>query len=476
MKILSSILAGLVGTVLGKEISLTDSNFEKEMKKYDLALVKFYAPWCGHCKRMAPEFEKAAVKLANNDPPVQLVNVDCTDPGKDTCSKFGVSGYPTLKTFRNGGNAADYEGGRTENEMVKYMAERAGPASYEIKDSAKFDKLKSGAEPVVVGFFESESADGAKNYKDAAEALRGKVKFAHTYSADVAKSAEIELGNMVLYRPSKMKSKFEEQAVVYETKKWTVGLIKNWVKSNAAGLAPVLDPKGMEDQGFPLVLSIFSVDYELDPKGTQYWRNRVMKIATEFKDDKSKVKFAVASKDSWAGFLNEVGLTWTKEPLVVAFDDKDTKFVMEEKFTTDGAALREFVTKFNKGLLTPHLKTEAEPAEQGANKKLTASNFKKFVDGSKDAFVKFYAPWCGHCKTMAPKWEEFAKEHDSDDSVVIGDFDATANDVPAGFEVKGFPTLYWIPKGGEPVQYQGGREAKDFNAHLKKNRSAKDEL
>lgn len=76
---------------------------------------------------------------------------------------------------------------------------------------------------------------------------------------------------------------------------------------------------------------------------------------------------------------------------------------------------------------------------------------------------------------MAPKWEEFAKNEENS-GAVIGDFDATANDVPAGFDVQGFPTLYWIPKGGDPVKYQGGREVKDFTDYLKKHASAKDEL
>lgn len=50
--------------------------------------------------------------MRTDDPPVALVNVDCPEAGKDTCSKFGVSGYPTLKIFKNGEVSQDYNGPR----------------------------------------------------------------------------------------------------------------------------------------------------------------------------------------------------------------------------------------------------------------------------------------------------------------------------------------------------------------------------
>ena len=81
---------------------LPPQSFLSTLSLFLLFSVMFYAPWCGHCKRMKPEFEKAASILEENDPPVNLVKVDCTESGKDTCGKFGVSGYPTLKIFRGG--------------------------------------------------------------------------------------------------------------------------------------------------------------------------------------------------------------------------------------------------------------------------------------------------------------------------------------------------------------------------------------
>jgi protein disulfide isomerase family A protein 3 len=89
--------------------------------------------------------------------------------------------------------------------------------------------------------------------------------------------------------------------------------------------------------------------------------------------------------------------------------------------------------------LEQYLKSEPVPASNNEPVKVVvAKNFDDIVnDESRDVLIEFYAPWCGHCKTLAPKYDELATKLKAESGITIAKMDATANDVPSTYDVKG---------------------------------------
>ncbi|CAA0816773.1 Protein disulfide-isomerase like 2-1 [Striga hermonthica] len=106
-------------------VVLTKENFEKEVGHDRRALVEFYAPWCGHSKKLAPEYEKLgeSFKKAKS---VLIGKVDCDDQ-ENLCSKYDVSGYPTIKWFpKESLEPKMYEGARTTEALAEFVNNEGG--------------------------------------------------------------------------------------------------------------------------------------------------------------------------------------------------------------------------------------------------------------------------------------------------------------------------------------------------------------
>jgi protein disulfide-isomerase-like protein len=82
---------------------LDTGNFDATIEKYSHTLVEFYAPWCGHCKQLAPAWARAATTLKTEAPGVAVAKVDA-DKERELGERFGVQGFPTIKWFVGGGS------------------------------------------------------------------------------------------------------------------------------------------------------------------------------------------------------------------------------------------------------------------------------------------------------------------------------------------------------------------------------------
>jgi len=124
---LAAVLLCLFALAIASDvIDLDASNFKAYVNSDRSAFVEFFAPWCGHCKKLAPEYEIIATAFKKNTQDVTVGKVDCT-VHQDLCSEHGISGYPTLKFFGKGKSEPEpYSGGRTAKDIIEFINRETG--------------------------------------------------------------------------------------------------------------------------------------------------------------------------------------------------------------------------------------------------------------------------------------------------------------------------------------------------------------
>ncbi|KAL6457538.1 hypothetical protein MHYP_G00345010 [Metynnis hypsauchen] len=455
---------------LSDVVELRDADFDYAAAEHETLLVKFYAPWCGHCKKLAPEFETAAKRLKGI---VTLAKVDCTT-NTEVCGRFGVNGYPTLKIFRNGEESSSYDGPRSADGIVDYMKKQAGPDSVSLHSVKDLETFVDHFDASVVGVFESSDSPQLVEFLKGANLMRDKFRFAHTTDLQLGLKYDLPSEGVLLFRPPRLASMFEESVVPHRGP-FSVTALRRFIRDNIYGICPHMTKENNDQlRKRDLLTAYYDLDYLHNPKGSNYWRNRVMKVASQYSS--RGLLFSVANRKDFEDELEEDYGLGTSEgsevPFVTIRTRAGHKYSMREEFTRDGKSLERFLEDFFAGRLKRYIKSEPVPANNnGPVKVVVADSFEEIVnDPEKDVLIEFYAPWCGHCKKLEPKYTELGQELSSDPSIVIAKMDATANDVPQGYDVQGFPTIYFVPAGrkDEPKRYEGPREVKDFISFLKR--------
>ena len=435
---------------------LTNATFDKALEKYENILVMFYAPWCGHCKKFKPELEKAAAVLRKEN--LIVAKVDATVE-KDLAQKYKVRGYPTVKFFKKG-VATDYTAGRREKDVINWMRKKSGDITKVLKTLEEVENFKKDNEVCAVYF--GRDADEKKIFDGVALKIED-YPFGVVEDEEIAKKLNAKLGSVVLFK------KFDEQRNDLETVKEKE--LNEFLEKYSSKRVGTFDDKTVEKvfgKNQPAIVYF-------GEKGDKW--NEAEKLLEKIADKvagKLKVVMTEIKEGMGKRIAEYIGCKNEDLPSVRILDTRKdlSKYIMEG--TIDEKTILDFVDGWEKGKLKRHLKTQEEPKENNGDIFVVVGKTfqKEVIENDKDVLLVFYAPWCGHCKQLLPKYEEAAKKLKAKNpKIVLAKMDATENEVES-VHITGFPTIKFYPgnkKNSKPMDYNGERTTEGIIKFLQTN-------
>lgn len=460
-------------------VKLTADKFESFLNENPLVLAEFFAPWCGYCKQLGPKLVSAADSLKESHPDIKVAQIDCTEEA-DLCQTFDIRGYPTLKVFR-GPNDSDYSGPREAAGIADYMVKLSLPA---VQNVDNFDSFLTSADamtsPFVVQILPSAAHESAAasnvTFSELANQERSTFSF-FSIEDDAIISALDEKTNADLSG---------------ETPKYLVVHPGEW--DDVREFDGALEKESFVEWATNSMVPDFG-DINRDtylvymnsklPLGYYFYKDAAQReevdafFREQGKKHRGKINFVGLDASQFGRHAEVLNMDPEIVPLFAIQETAGgKKYGVNQTEHPDGPStevISAFVEEFLAGEATPIIKSEPLPTQEEidaqAVTKLVTHNYDEIVgDYSKDVFVKYYAPWCGHCKKLAPIWEELAEIFDPE-QVVVADIDHTLNDVDTPIMIEGYPTIIFYPANGEVnpetgfrkhITYSGPRELEDL--------------
>ncbi|CAN0898777.1 Protein disulfide isomerase-like 1-4 [Linum grandiflorum] len=417
-------------------VVLNEGNFSDFVKERKFVLVEFYAPWCGHCQQLAPEYAAAATELKGDD--VALAKVDATEES-ELSQEYDVQGFPTLYFFSDGVHKP-YSGQRTKDAIVAWIKKKTGPGITNITTLDDAERILASDSKLAVAYLNSLVGPESQELA-AASRLEDDVNFYQTVNPDVAKLFHLD---PEAKRPALIMIKKEAEKLSYFDGNFSRSVIAEFVFANK----------------LPLV-TIFTRE------------NAPSVFESEIKKQLICVFVDMDNEDVGKPVSDYFGITTSPKVIGYTGNEDTKKFVLDKEVTVDN--IKEFGQGFIDDSLKPFYKSDPIPeTNDGDVKIVVGDNFADIVlDESKDVLLEIYAPWCGHCQSLEPIYNKLAKHLRGIDSIVIAKMDGTTNEHPRA-KSDGFPTLLFFPAGNksfDPVTVDTDRTVVAFYKFIKKHAS-----
>ncbi|GER57713.1 protein disulfide isomerase [Striga asiatica] len=435
-------------------VVLKDSNFSDFVSENKYVMVEFYAPWCGHCQSLAPEYAAAATELKTEN--VKLAKVDATEEN-ELAETYEVQGFPTLYFFVDGEHNP-YSGQRTREAIVTWIKKKIGPGITNITTTEDAEHILT-------------SQDKGPDSEEfaAASKLDDDVNFYQTANPNVAKMFHLKVD---VKRPALVLLKKEAEKVTHFDGQFEKSVIAEFVTANKLPLvttfsresAPLIFENPIKKQLLLFVKSNDSIEVlPTFQEAAKHFKGKIVFVHVEV--DNEEVGKPVAE---YFGITEDA-----PKVLGYAGSDDARKYFLDGEVTLEN--LKAFGEAFLEDKLKPFYKSDPIPeTNDGDVKIVVGNNFDDIVlDESKDVLLEIYAPWCGHCQSLEPTYNKLAKHLRSVKSLVIAKMDGTTNEHPKA-KADGFPTILFFPAGKkslDPIPVDADRTVVSLYKFLKKHAS-----
>jgi len=309
-----------------------------------------------------------------------------------------------------------------------------------------------------VGFFDHIDQGEYKTFEKVAQKLRSDFLFVAILDRGImSKYNIISVPSILLLKT------FDEQKDLFEAA-FSPEEIESFVRVHSIPLMDDIGPENFiryQQSSLPLAYLFVETDQQRTEVGSI-----VKNVAREFRN---LVNFVTVNATLYGPHANRLNLLKTEWPAFVIHDQgNNSKYPFDSSQSWDKETVRDFVQAVLDGKIEPFLRSQPIPEKNdGPVKVVVTKEFDKIVlDNKKDVLVEFYAPWCGHCKKLAPTYEQLGEIFKEDPNIVIAKMDASENDLPAksSISIEGLPTivLFQANSINHPVVYEGDRSLKDL--------------